>query len=626
MRHPVVGSASPNRSVALLSLVSAGALGLAGCSAPTWAPPDAELSGVESAPSDPMAAHEVEAQADALLEQNPKLLDGVDELEQIGTELDSSDMGHVRYRQLHGGVPVFGGEAIVHLTPRGALFGVSDTLVRDIAVDATPAVDAETARTMARASQDTSLALEEAPESELVVLRRDGMDLLTWKVTLRLMDDAGLIALPVVFVDAQAGGVAWFYDDLQDVALQDSEKVTLDNRGSTSSAAAVVGDSADAELRTTHEAVGATLDFLADTQARDSWDGQGAVVYSFGHYGRSYANAYWDGRRLVFGDGDGWSSGYMGVLDITAHELGHALTDAEAALIYEGESGALNEAASDMLAAAVEAREDGGTGQDTWDIGEDAWLDGRALRYMQAPSADGASRSHYASRFTGYGDNGGVHINSGIANHWFYLLSEGGRHHDSRFRSGIVVPGIGIEAAYDIWYTALSRYMTRRTDFAGARQATESACEASGYPVATCDAVSAAWFEVGVGGEPPQRSDQSGDSGSNGDASPSGDSSPSGVCPSGWGVVEGSVDSGRDARFPYSVGSGQQRFLLVGPAGADLDLYVYWQDASGQYQTLGSSTSASSQERVETSSAGGDHLVQVRSYSGGGDFTLCYDL
>ena len=622
MRHPVA------RIRASVLLVGAGASALVGCTTQTWAGPDTALSGVETAPADPMAPHEAQSQADALLAENPKLLEGIDELQRIGTELDASDMGHVRYRQLHGGVPVFGGEVIVHLTPRGALFGVSDTLVRDIALDSAPAIDADTAAIMARASQDTGLALEEAPEAELVVLRRDGTDRLSWKVTLRLVGEAGLVSIPVVFVDARVGGVAWSYDDLQDIALQDREKVTYDNRGSTSSAAAVVGDSSDAELRGTHEAVGATLDFLAETQARDSWDGRGAVVHSFGHYGRSYANAYWDGRRLVFGDGDGGSSGYMGVLDITAHELGHALTDAEAALIYEGESGALNEAASDMLAAAVEARVDGATGQDTWDIGEDTWRDGRALRYMQAPSADGSSRSHYASRFTGYGDNGGVHINSGIANHWFYLLSEGGRHHDSRHRSGIVVPGVGIEVAYDIWYTALSRYMTRRTDFAGARAATEAACEASSYPAATCDAVSAAWFEVGVGGEPPQRSDQSGGSSGGGASSGGGSTSGggSGVCPSGWGVVEGRVAAGRDVRYPYSAGGGDQRFLLVGPSDADLDLYVYRQSSGGQYQTLGSSTSSSSQERVELSSVGGDHLVQVRSYEGAGAFTLCYDL
>lgn len=596
------------------------------CSSGGDVDPGPSIRGVENAPAGPMAADAVEARADALLAENPKLLEGVDAVERVGTELDAVDMGHVRYRQLHGGVPVFGGEALVHLTPRGALFGVSDSLVRDIDLDPTPSVDAGTAELIARAAQHRGLVLEERPETELVVLRRDVGDVLAWQVRLRLVDDGGLAAMPVVFVDAHAGRVAWSYDDLQDVALQDTEKVTLDNRGSTSSAAAVVGDSADGELRTTHEAVGATLDLLAETQGRDSWDDRGAVVYSFGHYGRGFTNAYWDGRRLVFGDGDGYSTGYLGVLDITAHELGHALTDAEAALIYEGESGALNEAASDMLAAAVEAWVDGATGRDTWDIGEDTWLDGRALRYMQAPSADGYSRSHYGRRFTGYADNGGVHINSGIANHWFYLLSEGGRHHDSRVRSGIVVPGVGIDAAYDIWYTALARYMTRRTDFAGAREATEAACEASGYSAETCAAVSAAWFEVGVGGPPPAGATDPADE----DTAASGDGAPSegGAtgCPAGWGVLKGTVRAGGDMRYPYSVGAGEQRFLLEGPDDADLDLYVYWEDRSGQYQTLGSSTSSTSAERVDVSSPGGEHLVQVQSYSGGGGFTLCYDL
>ena len=584
------------------------------------------MFGVESAPAQPMAAEAVEARADALLSENPKLLDGVDSLERVETERDPADMGHVRYRQLHGGVPVFGGEAIVHLTPRGALFGVSDTLVRDIELDPVPSVEMETAEIIARAAQDRELVLEERPETELVVLRRVAGDVLAWQVRLRLVDDAGLASMPVVFVDAHAGRVAWSYDDLQDVALQDAEKVTLDNRGSTSSAAAVIGDSADADLRTTHEAVGAALDLLAETQGRDSWDDRGAVVYSFGHYGRRFANAYWDGRRLVFGDGDGYSTGYLGVLDITAHELGHALTDAEAALIYEGESGALNEAASDMLAAAVEAWVDGTTGRDTWDIGEDTWLDGRALRYMQAPSADGYSRSHYRLRFTGYADNGGVHINSGIANHWFYLLSEGGRHHDSRVLSGVVVPGVGIDAAYDIWYSALARYMTRRTDFAGARAATEAACEAGGYPAATCAAVSAAWFEVGVGGPPPTGSAEPADE----DTAGSGGATPSegntSICPAGWGVLQDTVRAGGDMRYPYSAGAGEQRFVLKGPDDADLDLYVYREDRNGQYQTLGSSTSSTSEERVEVSSPGGEHLVQVQSYSGGGAFTLCYDL
>ncbi|MEC8425290.1 MAG: hypothetical protein VX000_16010, partial [Myxococcota bacterium] len=144
----------------------------ASCSTEAVVEPGAPLFGVESAPAQPMAAEAVEARADALLSENPKLLDGVDSLERVETERDPADMGHVRYRQLHGGVPVFGGEAIVHLTPRGALFGVSDTLVRDIELDPLPSVEMETAEIIARAAQDRELVLEERPETELVVLRR----------------------------------------------------------------------------------------------------------------------------------------------------------------------------------------------------------------------------------------------------------------------------------------------------------------------------------------------------------------------------------------------------------------------------------------------------------------------
>lgn len=607
-------------------LVLLSSLGVVACTPTDFQQPSltAEPALVPEGAGEPLDPTTAGASADALLDANPKLLEGVDGLERISTEVDESGMAHVRYRQTEGGVPVFGSEALVHLTPQGALFGVTDTLSRDLAVDADPQLDRDGAIALAIASRGSGYDVPEDPEAELVVLRQDGRDRLTWQVRVRLEDDTGLVGIPVLFIDAHDRQLAWSFDDLHTFELDDAEKVTFDNRGSTSSRDAVVGDSSDADLRETHDGVGAALDYLAETQARDSWDGRGSKVYSFGHYGRNYANAFWDGRRLAFGDGDGWSTGYMGVLDIAVHELGHALTDAEARLVYQGESGALNEAASDILAAAVEAWVDGGTSQDTWDIGEDTWREGRALRFMQAPSADGSSRSHYANRYTGSADNGGVHLNSGIANHWFHLLAEGGRHHDSRFRSGIVVNGIGIDAAYDIWYTALTRYMVARTDFDGARAATESACAASGYPESTCDQVSAAWFEVGVGPEPANRTEQSGGGGS---SSSGGGSTSSGVCPTGWGEVEGSVSgTGRDQRYPYEGNGGDHQFVLVGPDRADFDLYLYKLDSRGQYQSVASSTSETSTESIDERGTAGQYLVQVRSYSGSGAFTLCYDL
>jgi Zn-dependent metalloprotease len=586
------------------------------------------LGATDGVPLDSASAQE---HADDILASSDRLLDGIDELELEGVEVDSVDMGHVRYRQLHQGLPVFGGEAIVHLTQSGALFRVSDDLSRHLDVDTEPALTHADAAAVALDRQDPDATQQAAPDATLVVLRLEDVDRLAWHVQLSQIESTGRPALPNVLIDAHSGNVLLSWNDLKTSALRDAKKTTWNNRGGTDSRDAVVGDSSDDDLRTTHLAVGATLGFLDQVLGRDSFDDRGGAVHAYGHYGYRYNNAYWDGSRLVLGDGDGITSGNLGVLDITAHELGHALTDYEARLRYQGESGALNEAASDILAAAVEAHVDGGVSQDTWDIGEDTWLDGRALRYMDAPSEDGMSKDHYGARYTGYSDNGGVHINSGIANHWFYLLSQGGQHHRTAWRSGAVVQGIGIEAAADIWYTALSRYMTSSTTFDGARLATEAACEGAGYSPAVCAQVSTAWYEVGVGGVPPDVSTDTGGGSSSGSSSgssgSSGSSSSSGACPSGWGELAGSVTgTGADAQYPYSGGGGTHQFRLAGPDGADFDLYLYRKDSSGQYQAVASSTSATSDEEVLYNSSGGDHLIQVTSYQGGGGFVLCYDL
>ena len=179
------------------------------------------------------------------------------------------------------------------------------------------------------------------------------------------------------------------------------------------------------------------------------------------------------------------------------------MTSQTAGLVYFGESGALNEATSDILAAATEAFMDGNVGPTIWMTGEDAWtpaVAGDALRYMNDPSADGISRDHYSTRYLGPADNGGVHWNSGIGNLFFYLLSQGGDHPDPAHRLQ-TVDGIGIETAAQIWYAALSYEMTPNTSFEEARVATLAACEdLLGAEAPECESVADAWCEVGVGG------------------------------------------------------------------------------------------------------------------------------
>ena len=613
---------------------------------------DAPLTPQAPLDADPAAERMDEAAAleaaDALLEANPKLGAGVDGLVLLEAEVDARGLSHVRYQQVEGRHDVVGGELILHLYPNGTLFRVTDDLVRDLDVDLTPTHAAEDAVRVALSVQPSGMVQEADAEARLMVARIDGADHLAWRVSLRQVDAQGALSMPVVFVDAHTLKTPWSFENLKTASLSDGDKVTYDARNRTSYNRAQVGDSSDGDLATTHTAVGQSLAFLSSEMGRDSFDGSGAVVRSYGHYGRSYVNAFWDGSRLTFGDGDGYNADYLGVLDVAAHELGHAVTDYEANLIYSYESGALNEAASDIFAAAVEAHVDGGVTADTWDIGEDCWLAAPALRYMDSPSDDGSSLDHYSARYTGSSDNGGVHWNSGIANHWFYLLSQGGQHHTPAYRSGYSVGGIGIADAHAIWYSALTSYMTSSTNFAGARTATESACTGLGHAAAVCDEVSLAWFEVGVGGDPgggTGGTDGGGtgtDGGGTGTGTGTGTGSGTGTdtgagtgtggdpvsCPAGWARLDDNLAAaGDDDQFGYTAGSnGTHQFELFGPAGADFDLYLYKANRRGRYSEVASATTGTADESLSYSGKSGDYIIQVQSYSGGGDYALCYDL
>jgi thermolysin len=165
------------------------------------------------------------------------------------------------------------------------------------------------------------------------------------------------------------------------------------------------------------------------------------------------------------------------------------------ALFYFNEPGALNESWSDVFGTMLErhVRGDGGW---NWSIGEDCFtpgIPGDALRRMDDPHAMG-DPDHYSERYTGPDDNGGVHTNSGISNKAFYLLAEGGTHHS------VAVQGIGPDKAAEIWYLAVTHYMTVLTNFKGARTATLNAAdELFGATSPERASVCQAWTAVGVG-------------------------------------------------------------------------------------------------------------------------------
>ena len=235
--------------------------------------------------------------------------------------------------------------------------------------------------------------------------------------------------LPVIFIDAKTGQEIWRYNNLKHT----KNRNTYDTNNSTSLPGTLIRTecstpSDDSALDAAHEAAGLAHDYYFNVHGRDSFNGSGATITSTVHYNNNYVNAFWNGSQLVYGDGDGDTSDPLTVTDIVAHEFTHAVTDNSSNLIYANESGALNEAVSDIFGAAIEAYRDGSVSENTWKIAEEAWTPataGDALRYMNDPALAG-DFDYYPDRYIGSNDNGGVHSNSGIANLAFYLRSEGG--------------------------------------------------------------------------------------------------------------------------------------------------------------------------------------------------------
>jgi Zn-dependent metalloprotease len=184
-----------------------------------------------------------------------------------------------------------------------------------------------------------------------------------------------------------------------------------------------------------YEGFGATYDFYKNILSRNSIDNKGLTLVGTVHYGKKYDNAMWDGKQMVFGDGDGvLFNGFTDELDVIGHELTHGVTQYSANLDYQGESGALNESLSDCFGSMIKQYKLKQTSADAdWLIGEGILakgINGVALRSMKAPGTayddpklggKDPQPDQYSSLYTGTSDNGGVHINSGIPNKAFYL-------------------------------------------------------------------------------------------------------------------------------------------------------------------------------------------------------------
>ena len=248
-----------------------------------------------------------------------------------------------------------------------------------------------------------------------------------------------------------------------------------------------------------------TWDFYKTTFGRNGIANDGKAAYSRVHYGNAYVNAFWSDSCfcMTYGDGTG-DAKPLTSLDVAGHEMSHGLTSRTANLAYRGESGGLNEATSDIFGTAVEWYAANTSDAGDYLIGEkiDIHGNGTPLRYMDKPSKDGSSADYWSTSLKRLN----VHYSSGPANHFFYLLSEGsgaktigGVSYNSPTYDGSTVTGIGRDKAVQIWYKALTTYMTSSSNYADARLATLSAAtDLYGATSPEFAAVNAAWAGVNV--------------------------------------------------------------------------------------------------------------------------------
>jgi Zn-dependent metalloprotease len=251
--------------------------------------------------------------------------------------------------------------------------------------------------------------------------------------------------------------------------------------------------STDVAVNQAYDGAGATYDFFREVLKRNSIDGKGMRLDSTVHYQSNFNNAFWNGQQMVYGDGDGkLFLGFTGALDVIAHELTHGVTQfaVPGGLVYEDQSGALNESISDVFGSVVKQWAlKQSVEQADWLIGAGIMAPsvGKALRSMADPGNQALTWSgdDQPKNMSGYIEDGDVHTNSGIPNHAFYAAA-------------IALKGNSWEKAGPIWYKSLGLLTANATFADMAKATTESAGLLYGADSAEQHAVQAAWKVVGV--------------------------------------------------------------------------------------------------------------------------------
>ena len=460
-----------------------------------------------------------------------------EELSLLKSEVDNIGMTHVRLQQYYNNKRIVGCQLIVHFDKDGAVNSVNGRYIPTPSILINPQISLTKSESIA--SQICKGV--QASSAELVIYINDYQPILAYEVHL----PTSIAPKQIVFVDAQNGNILYkdtgirydgpevgsgvgldgntkplnmylsagqYYlidatkqmfvapvDSLFGVVATWDAKNNTDQNNPYGTAELVTDPSNDNNFNdneTLKAAVDAhyytskVYDYYLSKFGRNSWDNNGGSLTNVVHYLTKFNNAFWNGALMTYGDGDSVQfSNLAGAYDVIAHELTHGITQSTAGLEYQGQSGALNESYSDVMAVMADDA--------NWQIGEDIYtpaINGDALRDLSDPHQGGSSLNDAGWQpadmseflylpYTDDQDNGGVHINSGIPNKAAYLVAN----------------QIGRAKAEQIYYRTLTNYLTPKSQFIDARNLTlQSAVDLYGNGSAEYNAVASAFDGVGI--------------------------------------------------------------------------------------------------------------------------------
>jgi Zn-dependent metalloprotease len=519
----------------------------------------------------------------AAIRQNPGAtrLSSFDNFSVRGVTVDRNGTEHVRLDRTYKGLPVIGGDLVVH-SRAGAFKSASLTQVKPLTLSVTPTLTSAQAITNAGVQFGTNF--DAVPTARLVVYARTATPKLAYNVLYSGQAKDKTPILMHYYVDAATGAILNKENDIETGTLPGTGGatgtppppsnvtpaigqgnslyagvVTLNTQWNATRRVYELTDSTrgnthindigngyrgagtlvvDADNKwgngATSDRVSAavdaahgfalTWDFYKTAFNRIGIAGDGVGAYGAVHYSINYNNAFWSNACfcMSFGDGDGVNLHPLVAIDVMGHEVSHGVTAATAQLAYSSETGGLNEANSDIMGTMVEYSANSAQQPGNYIIGDTLFINPdptrKAIRWMFKPHLDGTSPDCYPSATNP--SNGitlpnfqamDVHYSSGVANHFYYLLAEGAVV-PAGFGAGTAanlgpsdlvcngstgIAGIGRAKAQQIWYRALTVYMTSNTNYAGARVATmNAAADLYGAGSAEQNAVAAAWNAV----------------------------------------------------------------------------------------------------------------------------------